>query len=301
VLELRQVPDSDVDSRREEALEHVVSRRMRLSFDDRDQAHAVAREMLERNAPDVTYYDVVEDGARVGTMSWWCPRDECEVSDLVLDDPGRAPELLPTLLALARAAGAHSLGVAAVPGEPARERLADVEGFVSRATNMALPLDGEIGDPGSLVLRPMTLSEFEAFFADSSESYVDELVSAGMTPESARAQADRQLAELIPDGLDSPGQAFFTAWVDESPVGTLWLSTERPMAFVYDILVHESARRRGYGEAIMNAAARWCRDLGHPALGLNVFAHNPGARALYEKLGYQVTADYRSIDLGDAG
>jgi GNAT superfamily N-acetyltransferase len=80
-------------------------------------------------------------------------------------------------------------------------------------------------------------------------------------------------------------------------VGTLWISTEHPMAFVYDIAVEESQRRRGYGEAIMNAGARWCRDRGHPALGLNVFAHNPGARALYDKLGYQVTADYRTVDI----
>ena len=33
----------------------------------------------------------------------------------------------------------------------------------------------------------------------------------------------------------------------------------------------------------------WCREQGHPALGLNVFAHNPGARALYDRLGYHVT------------
>ena len=50
----------------------------------------------------------------------------------------------------------------------------------------------------------------------------------------------------------------------------------------------------------MNAAALWSRDHGHPVLGLNVFAHNTGAKALYEKLGYQVTVDYRTFDVPDA-
>ena len=73
------------------------------------------------------------------------------------------------------------------------------------------------------------------------------------------------------------------------------------MAFVYDVEVDESQRRKGYGAAIMNAGALWCRDQGHPVLGLNVFAHNPGARALYDRLGYQVTQDYRTLDVPDAG
>jgi GNAT superfamily N-acetyltransferase len=158
-----------------------------------------------------------------------------------------------------------------------------------------------IGDPGELELREMTQEEFDAYIAGSTEEYIGELTAAGMTPEAARQQGEQQMAELVPDGLDSPGQTFFTAWVGETPVGTFWVSTEDPMAFVYDIAVHETQRRKGYGEAIMNAGARWCRDLGHPGLGLNVFGHNPNARGLYDKLGYQVTQDFRSIDLGDAG
>ncbi len=51
------------------------------------------------------------------------------------------------------------------------------------------------------------------------------------------------------------------------------------MAFVYDIVVREDQRRRGYGAAIMNAGALWCREHGHFALGLNVFAPQPRAPA----------------------
>jgi GNAT superfamily N-acetyltransferase len=173
-------------------------------------------------------------------------------------------------------------------------------GFVARATNMALPLDGVIGDPGDLELRPMTPEEFDVYMADSVESYTAELASAGMSAEAARRQSNEQLAELVPDGLASPGQHFFAAVVGDTHVGRLWISTQREMAFVYDIAVHEDQRRKGYGEAIMNAGAIWSRDRGHAALGLNVFAHNPNARALYDKLGYRVTVDFRTYDLPDA-
>jgi GNAT superfamily N-acetyltransferase len=66
------------------------------------------------------------------------------------------------------------------------------------------------------------------------------------------------------------------------------------------VVVAEGHRRKGYGEAIMNAGARWCQERDIFALGLNVFGHNPGARALYDKLGYVVTEDYRALDLTDA-
>jgi GNAT superfamily N-acetyltransferase len=301
VLELRRVADDQVPAYQERALERSVARRLRHHYEEPEQARSVAHGILERNADHLRYYDVTENGSTVGWVLWSHRRDQADINDLVLDEPERSPELLAAFIDVAREDGARFLGVAAVPGEPARDHLVALERFVPRATNMALPLDGQIGDPGDLELRPMSKEEFDVYLAASKEGYIAELAAAGMSEESARDQGERQMAELIPAGLESPGQSFFTAQVGETSVGTFWLSTERPMAFVYDIEVDESQRRKGYGEAIMNAGARWCRDRGHPALGLNVFAHNPHARALYDKLGYRVTADYRSIDLDDAG
>lgn len=301
MLELRLVSDQELPARRRQALDRAAERRVRTRYEDPEDARIMAEAVLERNADDLRHYDVVEGGVTVGWMLWRHKKDQADVSDLVLDETRRAPELLPALVVTARADGARFLGVTAVPGEPARDPLVALDVFVPRATNMALPLDGHIGDPGELELRPMTAETFDAYRDGSTDEYAGELAAAGMSQKSAREQAEQQMAELIPAGLDSPGQSFFTAWVGDVPVGTLWLSTEDPLAFVYDIAVDESQRRKGYGEAIMNAGARWCRERGHPALGLNVFAHNPGARALYDKLDYHVTADYRSIDLDDAG
>jgi ribosomal protein S18 acetylase RimI-like enzyme len=301
VLNVRPLPESDLPAARERLLQRAAARRVRTSFQDAEAAHASASQDLERGADKLRFYEVVDDNAVSGWLAWWCGNDESVVNDLVLDDPERSAELRAPLVDLARADGSRFLGISAMPDEPAREALAAAEGMVRRATNMVLPLDGVIADPGGLVLREMTQPEFDAYIGASTEQYIGELAAAGMTPEAARKQGEEQMAELVPDGLASPGQTFFTAWVGETAVGVFWVSTEHPMAYVYDIAVDESQRRRGYGEAIMNAGARWARDLGHPALGLNVFGHNPHARALYDKLGYRVTQDFRSIDLADAG
>ena len=57
--------------------------------------------------------------------------------------------------------------------------------------------------------------------------------------------------------------------------------------YVMDIVVAEKHRRRGYGRATMLLAEDVARGHGATYLGLNVFGHNPNARALYESLGYE--------------
>jgi GNAT superfamily N-acetyltransferase len=164
---------------------------------------------------------------------------------------------------------------------------------------MVLELDGEIASAGP-DLRPMTSREFRAFMAVMVGEYAATLAEAGLSTEDAQQRSREQTGQLIPQGQDSPGMEFFTGWLDSLPVGRLWLNVDQPMAFVYDVEVFEDERRKGYGAGLMNAAAVWSRDHGHRAIGLNVFAHNTGARALYDRLGYRITLDYRALDLPDA-
>ena len=77
-------------------------------------------------------------------------------------------------------------------------------------------------------------------------------------------------------------------------VGHLWLrvrtlSTEVE-AFVFDVEVVEEARGRGLGRATMLAAEQAARELDASVVRLNVFGHNASPGALYESLGYVVTA-----------
>ncbi len=301
MLELRDVPPEQVPARTAEMVDGVTRHRATARFLDPLAAREQVEAVLEAQRDRSDLLDVVDGDAVVG-LAWVSRSDgDLVVNHLRLDDAARAAELVPALVDRARDAEARMLGVPVHRDDPSRALLGTQPGFQLRATNMALPLDGEVADPGGLELRRMTDAEFDAFVSGQVEEYAGELVATGMSEEAAAQRSREQMGQLIPDGLASPGMHFFTAWVGDAGVGSLWLCTLDPMAFVYDVVVDESQRRKGYGAAIMNAGAIWSRDHGHAVLGLNVFAHNPGARALYDRLGYLVTQEYRALDVPDAG
>jgi ribosomal protein S18 acetylase RimI-like enzyme len=299
VLELRDVPP-DPD-RTAAAVSRMAARRVATRFVDPDDARSQAEEVVDRTADLSSWVDVVDGDDVVGTLWLGTETEELVVYDVVLDAPARATELLPALVERARAAGARMLGIGVDPDDPVRQAIGSLPGLRVRATNMVLPLDRPVADPAPLTLRAMTAAEFDTWRDGTVEGYAAELAATGLSRERADERSRSQMAELIPSGLESPGMEFFLARVGDDVVGDLWLHTADPMAFVYNIEVRPDQRRRGYGAAIMNAAAVHCRDAGHPYLGLNVFAHNPNARALYDKLGYRVTLDYRALDIPDAG
>jgi ribosomal protein S18 acetylase RimI-like enzyme len=301
VLELRDVPADSRDTRRAETLARAAARRAVSRWLDPVVARAQVEEHADRTAATSAYLDVVVDGEVVGAL--WLGRDgdELLVFDAVLDRPGSAAALTPVLVQRARTEGASMVGIGVQPGDVAQATIAATPGFRVRATNMALELTAGVPDSGGLTLRPMTPEEFRAFTEGEVEDFADELASAGADREQALERSRVMFGELLPSGQDSPGMEFHVAEAGGEAVGELWLSTADPMAFVYNIVVHPEHRRRGHGAAIMDAAARRCHDLGHPVLGLNVVSHNPGARALYDRLGYRVTHDYYALDVPDGG
>jgi GNAT superfamily N-acetyltransferase len=301
VLELRAVPADQLPDWRPTLVTRQAALRFEKQYDDPAPAREQAEAMVTRALDGARLFEVVDGDEGVGFLWWGREGESGAVLDVRLDDPGRVSELLPHVLDLARADGVPLVGLAGIPSDPSRSAMVALPGFEARATNMRLLLDAPIADPSPVELRDMTPGAFDEFFTVLQHDYAEELHTAGMSKEAADTQSRTQTAQLIPDGVDSVGQEFFTAWVGEEQVGHLWLSTERPMSFVYDVVVREEQRRKGYGAAIMNAGALWSREHGHFAIGLNVFAHNPGARALYDRLGYEVTVDFRTISVPDAG
>jgi len=59
-------------------------------------------------------------------------------------------------------------------------------------------------------------------------------------------------------------------------------------AFVKDLVVHESWRRRGLGEALLRRAFRTFEERGAHHVDLKVEADNPPAIRLYERVGMRV-------------
>lgn len=144
-------------------------------------------------------------------------------------------------------------------------------------------------------LEPMTEEHYAVYRARAEVTFAEEIAASGaMSIDDARAKSAEDFANLLPDGLATEGNRLWTAYDGDLEVGVLWLafkeSGEGLTAFGFDFEVREDLRRHGYGRAIMLAAEQVCLDLGVVRVGLSVFGNNLGAQALYEQMGFQVSA-----------
>jgi hypothetical protein len=81
------------------------------------------------------------------------------------------------------------------------------------------------------------------------------------------------------------------AYRDGEPVGLANLAVRGRDAWIGGVGVVASARRAGVGEALMRAVHDEARARGVDRVWLEVIDANAGARALYDKLGYEVVQD----------
>jgi len=166
------------------------------------------------------------------------------------------------------------------------------------------------GDPqspaGQVVLRPMLPDEFVTYLDWAIDDYAAELErNVKATGEAAQVASRASYDSLLPDGLATLGHTLLVAMDPNGGerVGVLWFgpSTDDPaMAWIYDIMVDEEKRGRGWGRAIMRAFEGEARARGFARAGLNVYGDNHVARRLYESLGYVETARQLHKELPDA-
>lgn len=141
----------------------------------------------------------------------------------------------------------------------------------------------------------MSDAAYRVWVGPMTDDYAQSFVDAGiLTPDEAAERAARDIAEILPEGIDTPGQHLWTAWDGDAAVGTLWVAVRdggpRPTAYVYLIEVSPEHRRRGHARAMMTWLAAWCRERDIASIGLNVFGHNLGAQRLYQELGFEATS-----------
>jgi RimJ/RimL family protein N-acetyltransferase len=145
------------------------------------------------------------------------------------------------------------------------------------------------------VLVPMSESEYEAFVAALIPAYAGDKVAAGQWSEEEALELSRKMmAEILPQGIETPDHSFFTIRdVDGGTrVGILWivrkLQAGEPIAHIYDIEIAPEHQRKGHATRALIALEEMARDLGVTGLALHVFGHNPGAQAMYARLGFEI-------------
>ena len=145
-----------------------------------------------------------------------------------------------------------------------------------------------------VTLRPMTEAEYTGFYAWTLEDFAASMARAGgASLDEERANATRQLAELLPEGLQTPAHYLWkVVEATGDPIGDLWvrISQSGDDAFIFFIGVNEAQRGKGYGKQALDALDAELRRMGVTRIALNVFAYNTVAQHLYERAGYEVAA-----------
>ena len=140
-------------------------------------------------------------------------------------------------------------------------------------------------------LRPMEQADFEAYLEEDIQRYAQAHLEAGnWEPSEALEKPRTEHQQLLPDGLESKNQYLFSI-IDASDqkLGILWVNIENGRAFIYDFIIDESFRGKGYGKQALVALDEKLKSIEVQSVGLHVFGDNFIAQELYEKMGFQIT------------
>jgi RimJ/RimL family protein N-acetyltransferase len=156
------------------------------------------------------------------------------------------------------------------------------------------------------MLVEMEETRFREYRKRLVRDYAADKVRAGVwSADGAEDMATKELEGLLPDGTRTRGHYLYSVRDESVPaeVGMVWVSPRDSGAgralWIYDIIVHDRFRRRGYASRILHLVEDKARELGAGRVELHVFGHNQGAQALYEKLGYTPTSIVMAKPVGD--
>lgn len=151
-------------------------------------------------------------------------------------------------------------------------------------------------------LREMSEEEFKKFIEYSINDYVNDLIkSSAVSMEEALAEAEREFAEMLPNGLSTQDNALriIVDAAEEKAVGIIWYLFEMTdgikQVFLSDFIIKEEERRKGYAFAALAEMERDARRNGCAESIIYVWKHNPPGINLYTKCGY---VTFREIDDG---
>ena len=152
-------------------------------------------------------------------------------------------------------------------------------------------------------LEPLGEEDYRNWYAWQMEDYTQETIRAGLDEEAAREKAKSDMEGALPEGRQSQNTYIYSVQDEttDEKVGVLWLNLSeragRKSIFIYDIVIWEPYRGKGYGTATMQALEDRARELGASRIALHVFGHNHVARNLYKKMGYIETNVNMAKDL----
>ncbi len=147
----------------------------------------------------------------------------------------------------------------------------------------------------SVTLEPMPADRYEEWLRRAAVEHASDLVRMGQEADAATQAAAEDLAGYFPEGAALTGHHLLKVRAEDGrEVGYLWigpwLAGGGDEWWVWDVLIDEAERGKGYGYAALLEGEKVAAAHGAHSIGLRVLEFNGRARSLYESLGYETTS-----------
>ncbi len=141
-------------------------------------------------------------------------------------------------------------------------------------------------------LIPMQQEDFEPYLERGIREYAEDHVRNGnWTVEESLERSKKEFEQLLPEGVNSRDQFLYSIVdeMDNKKIGLLWVQVKDQKAFIYDFIIDDSFRGKGYGKQALIALDEKLRSISVQSIGLHVFGDNHTAQELYKKMGFRIT------------
>ncbi|WP_080848058.1 GNAT family N-acetyltransferase [Cytobacillus gottheilii] len=144
----------------------------------------------------------------------------------------------------------------------------------------------------NIVLKKMSEEEFTVYFENKVKRYSHVLSENvhEVSSEDPIYKARKLLNNILPKGVQTSNHYLFNIFESDQLIGFVWIKVEKEKksAFLYEIIIFEEYRGKGFGTKVMKNIEDWLEQEEISYFKLHVFGSNDGARKLYEELGFKV-------------
>jgi ribosomal protein S18 acetylase RimI-like enzyme len=140
-------------------------------------------------------------------------------------------------------------------------------------------------------LEALQQDDFERFLEREIRGYAEDHVRNGDWPaEGALERSRKEFEFYLPDGIHTQDQYLWSI-VDDSgdKIGVLWVQLKDHQAFIFDFVIDEEFRGKGFGKQALTVMDEKLKSMGAESVALHVFGDNITAQELYRKTGYVIT------------
>jgi ribosomal protein S18 acetylase RimI-like enzyme len=141
-----------------------------------------------------------------------------------------------------------------------------------------------------ITLQPMQQEEYDRVLENEIGNYAaDHVRNGNWLEEGSLERSRKEFESLLPEGVHTPNQYLWSLMDGDQKTGFLWVHVKDHKGFIYDFLIDEEFRGKGYGKQTLAAMDEKLQSMNVDSVALHVFGDNTAAQELYKKTGFEIT------------